>query len=158
VRTSTEPEFAISLYAPWAWALMHAGKDVENRGLTFPKTVTGRVWVHASLWPHLGAESRLAELYLEFSSVYECMRQSGALQGAPHVSTSQLDALRGHIVGSIEVTGYRRPEHAPESPWYVPESLAVLVREPRPLARTVPAKGARGWWRPSAEVLTELRL
>jgi hypothetical protein len=46
----------LSLHAPWLWAIMHAGKDIENRGPTFPRRfrgqpVVGDVWLHASKWP-----------------------------------------------------------------------------------------------------------
>ncbi len=27
----TEPMLALSIRQPWAWAIIHAGKDVENR-------------------------------------------------------------------------------------------------------------------------------
>jgi hypothetical protein len=37
---------AISIRAPWAWAILHAGKDVENR--TWPTNVRGTVAIHAS--------------------------------------------------------------------------------------------------------------
>lgn len=53
------PQLAISVHAPWAWALLYGGKDVENRSPSFPMRhrgdpVLGEVWLHASLWPGRG--------------------------------------------------------------------------------------------------------
>ena len=43
---------AISIRQPWAWAVVHAGKDVENRSATAPRqfksAVGQRVLIHAS--------------------------------------------------------------------------------------------------------------
>ena len=53
------PTLAISVYAPWAWAMLYGGKTLENRThgkRKFPMVyngtpVLGDVWLHASLWP-----------------------------------------------------------------------------------------------------------
>jgi len=37
---------ALSIRQPWAWAIIHAGKDVENR--TWKTKMTGEFLVHAS--------------------------------------------------------------------------------------------------------------
>jgi len=37
---------ALSIQQPWAWAIIHGGKDVENR--TWPTKFRGRFLVHAS--------------------------------------------------------------------------------------------------------------
>ena len=40
---------AISVRQPWAWAILHAGKDVENRTWAIPEKYIGRpVLLHAS--------------------------------------------------------------------------------------------------------------
>jgi hypothetical protein len=46
----TQPERAISIRQPWAWAILHAGKDVENRSAPrqFKAAVGKRIWLHAS--------------------------------------------------------------------------------------------------------------
>ena len=47
------PEFALAVKQPWAWAIIHAGKDIENRNwLTGPHQQMakkrGRIAIHAS--------------------------------------------------------------------------------------------------------------
>lgn len=39
------PAVALSIRQPWAWLIIHAGKDIENR--TWPSRVRGRVLIHA---------------------------------------------------------------------------------------------------------------
>lgn len=177
---------ALSVHAPWAWALMFGGKDVENRGPKFPRRragreMLGRVWIQASLWPGQGplrdfsdAKSKfVAEGQRMVETMWESqgwldesydIRDTECLAklyvatkerlGVSVPKTSELSNLRGHIVGSIEVYGYA---DSSGSPWYVPGSLAILVRHPRPIATPVPAKGALGWWRPEESVLAACR-
>ncbi len=171
---------AISVHAPFAWALLYGGKPLENRAPSFPmrfrgESVLGDVWLHASLWP--GSSGRLTRGQItrmldERESMIAALFDAqgwpephaiGAEAGiilerlgrTPAVQT--LDAMRGHIVGRIRVTGYRDPDDPPDSRWYVPGSRAVLVEDPRPLATPVPARGALGWWRVPADVLEQLR-
>lgn len=37
---------ALSIRQPWAWMILHAGKDIENR--EWPTRFRGRVLIHAS--------------------------------------------------------------------------------------------------------------
>ena len=36
---------ALSIQQPWAWAILHAGKDIENR--SWPTNFRGRILIHA---------------------------------------------------------------------------------------------------------------
>lgn len=144
-------EFAISVHAPWAWALMFAGKDVENRSKSFPRQrdgqpVLGRVWVHASLWPVTGPLPRGETMRgNEWNCELERMERLAGF-GAPWKAINE---MRGHIVGSIRVDGYQTPDNPPSSKWYIPGSLAVMMCDPIPLAKPVLSPGALGWWRPN---------
>jgi ASCH domain len=40
------PDLALSIRQPWAWLILHAGKDIENR--TWPTRFRGPVLIHAS--------------------------------------------------------------------------------------------------------------
>lgn len=151
---------AISVHAAWAWAMMQGAKDVENRAPNFPRRhggreVLGRVWIHASLWP--GSWSSLnSALWLSEREKMHCLAADyfGGLRWREQELEDALRRIRGHIVGSVEVYGYA---DSSESPWYVPGSLAILVRNQRPVAKPVPAKGALGWWRVPEPVLEACR-
>ena len=42
--------YTLSIRQPWAWAILHAGKDVENRSWALPKYIVGLpVLLHAGL-------------------------------------------------------------------------------------------------------------
>jgi hypothetical protein len=47
---TNRPSYALSLQEPWWWAILHAGKDVENRRWPFPWGVSlpERIIVHTS--------------------------------------------------------------------------------------------------------------
>jgi hypothetical protein len=66
---------AISIRQPWAWAILHAGKDVENRSATairsFRQAVGNRVMLHASNFHPTRADvayarERFREVGIEF--------------------------------------------------------------------------------------------
>ena len=64
-------DIALSIRAPWAWAIFHAGKDIENRTWAPPKKLLGqRFFVHVSTW------GTWDQLYDEFVYVRECIERS----------------------------------------------------------------------------------
>src|SRR3954470_11848796 len=110
------PVRVLSLWAPWCWAILHAGKDIENRALSFPRSFTGEFWLHASLWP--GTRKPLTpkkryEVELAMLDVLE--RAKGKTEALDPALVDELDAWRGKIVGRVTVTGY--VESSP-SPWF----------------------------------------
>lgn len=75
---------ALSIRQPWAWAILHLGKDVENR--TWLTRITGRVMLHASQkYDHEGAK------WIE--------------ENFGIVPPGQNDLPRGGFVGSVEIVG-----------------------------------------------------
>lgn len=149
------PTRALSLYAPWCWAILFAGKDVENRVWKPWNPATkfrGRFWIHASLF---GGESNKPREDLED----ECQ---SVISMAPPALASTLDAeeilrwsllARGKIVGSVEVTGVVGKL---SSTWFC-GPLGLVLADPRPLGVQIRAKGAQGYWRVPDATLAELR-
>ena len=78
---------ALSIRQPWAWLIIHGGKDIENRSWRTHRR--GRIWVHASSKAVTAAE------YEEFSGI---CRQRG-IRGYP----AREDFKIGGIVGSVEI-------------------------------------------------------
>jgi hypothetical protein len=163
---ATLPTMALSLWAPWAFAILHLGKDVENRTLRagrgarghggFPRHFVGAFWLHCSLWP--GTRKPLGDAGLEamleqFDSAF-LLSTKRRSQLPSSVSLRDLDAMRGKIVGRVTVTGYVEQS---DSPWFVPGSLGLVLDNPVPLTKHVPASGALGWWKVPEAQLTELR-
>ena len=113
--------YAISIRQPWAWAVVHAGKDVENRGPHAPRqfqaAVGQRVYIHASktmtIAEWLEAKNFMAKLGVAFPS--------------------PSDLMYGGIVGSAIVT---RIVTQHRSPWFRgPFALVLADARPEPFHR-----------------------
>jgi hypothetical protein len=114
------PMKTLTIQQPWAWAIIHGGKDVENR----PQNCRfrGRFYVHAGL--------KLSDDGLEW------MEQDLGIRGP-------VEFQHGVITGTVELYGVVRDS---DSPWATPGCYHWLLRDPRPLARPMPARGRQGWW------------
>lgn len=121
---------ALSIRQPWAWAILHAGKDIENRdwrpanpGLRF----RGRFLIHASL--------HVASTYTDLAVIRDLGgKDTPALAGMP----------RGGIVGEAEIVDVVR-DH--DSPWFF-GPIGLVLRNVKPLPFR-PCKGALGFFRPT---------
>lgn len=153
------PTRALSLYAPWAWAIICAGKDVENRnwfaagrGFFGDAKFRGSFWIHASLFG--GDRGRkLEDLEDEISSMLDMARDAGCDSGTPAEVLQWCLGARGKIVGSARVTG---AVSASSSPWFV-GPMALTLAEPVASRLQVPVRGALGFWTVSPDVLAQLR-
>lgn len=128
---------ALSVRQPWAWAILHAGKDIENRD--WPTKFRGTVAVHA-------AKTLTREEHLWASMDIE--ERSGL-----RPPTYPMLASRGFIVGLVDIVDC--VDGSP-SPWFQGEFGFVLAN-PRPLIRPVYCKGALGFWDVPGAVETVIR-
>ncbi len=126
------PQLALSIRQPWAWAILHAGKNVENRdwkasnpGIKF----RGRACIHAS------AGMTRAE--------YGDARQFIWSLGINQVPMLE-DLQRGGIVGVTTIVDI---VSALDSPWFF--GPRGLVLQDTQAIEFIPAKGALGFfeWR-----------
>jgi hypothetical protein len=118
------PPLALSVRQPWAWAIIHAGKDIENR--SWATKFRGRVLIHAS-------KGMTQEEYVNFG----CR----ALRRELPVPSFD-DLLRGGIVGEIEIVDCVTQS---KSPWFS-GPYGFVLRDPRP-CEFIPARGALGFFR-----------
>lgn len=128
---------ALSVRQPWAYAITRLGKDIENRSRSLG--YRGLVLIHASkgMTPD---EFRAADDFI----------LSGPRKQLPPVS--QLD--RGGIVGVAEITECLAFS---SSPWWMgPWGLKLANARPVPFIEC-PGTVAPLFWRPSGEVLEQLR-
>lgn len=133
------PTLALSVRQPWAWAIIHAGKDIENRSwqaVNHSLRQRGRIAVHA-------AKGMTREEYDDASGF---MRQVIGIE-CPKPG----DLLRGGIIGSVEVVDVVKESG---SPWFFgPRGL--VLRSPRP-CEFIPAHGALGyfkWFRATPDIV-----
>lgn len=124
----TFPTIAISVRQPWAWAIIHGGKDIENRSLgavEWMRPLKGRRAIHASK----GMTER------EYDDAREFMASIGV--SCPAAA----DLLRGCIIGTVEVVDAVKES---DSRWFFgPRGLVLRDQKP---CHPIPAVGALGYF------------
>ncbi|MCJ8207676.1 ASCH domain-containing protein [Pseudomonas sp. RGM2987] len=122
---------ALSIRQPWAWLIIHGGKDIENR--SWPTKHRGRFLVHAAM----------GMTRAEYNS-------ASWVAGPLGVRLPPFeDLLRGGIVGSVELVDNLDTS---DSPWYMGQKAFVL-RDPKPLPFT-PFKGQLNFFEVPDELVT----
>ena len=120
---------ALSIRQPWAWLIMNAGKDIENRVWRTP--VRGRILVHAAKGMTLD----------EWSDAWHFAIGSGAGPKAMEMGLTAHTVERGGIVGSVEIVDCVTTS---ASRWFV-GPFGFVLRDPQPLPFR-PLKGALGFF------------
>ncbi|MDF4205045.1 ASCH domain-containing protein [Pseudomonas protegens] len=114
---------ALSIRQPWAWLIIHGGKDIENR--SWHTKYRGRFLVHA-------AKGMTAREWVAASDF--CIAQG--IHDTPFEMPDFFGLHRGGIIGSLELVD--SVDHS-ESPWYMGQK-GFLLRDPKPLP-FMPLKG-----------------
>jgi len=167
---------ALTVKQPWAWAICHAGKDVENRSTAIPKTVKPeddpvRVMLHAGkAWDK--DPSGVMVNVTQMPVGPEIMHQ-GSWVGALRDIKARFDGLPnrcqpfGAVVAVVEFTGCHQehvnrwtelgccegsrwamfPEGDEKPMWHWEIGDVFVLPDP------VPAKGSLGLWRPPVDVI-----
>ncbi len=125
--TNTDlPLLALSVRQPWAWAIIHAGKDIENR--TWCSTwQRGRIAIHA-------AKGMTRDEYWN-AHLFMWPKRRVMCPGF-------LELARGGIIGSVELVDIVTSS---DSPWFE-GPYGLVLRDPQPCEFT-PARGSLGFFR-----------
>lgn len=139
---------ALSIRQPWAWAIIHGGKRVENRdwkGCAY----RGEVLIHASKWPATSKGKAYESFVDEALSAVRTAQDTGWPLPKPacFALRDMLDS-RGGIVGIARIVDVL--EHEAPS-WIVTETeriwwtggFALVLDDVRPLP-LIPCVGALG--------------
>ena len=155
----------LTVRQPWAWAIIHGGKDVENRSTSIAGAYRGPVAIHAA--KELADTGGLPTLIAQAIG-----RVSGRLGHIPHVPQFGGDmphrgntlapwyGNRGAIIGVVDLIGahiayegFACPGlRGPCSEWAAPggsmppysDIFHYQLANPRPLPEPIPYKGALG--------------
>ncbi|WP_219085665.1 hypothetical protein [Microbacterium resistens] len=147
----------LTVRQPWAWAIIHGGKDVENRTTNIAGGYRGPVAIHAGLrydertdlgrWPFHAAMGNAIE------------NAGGEVHGGVFTwNLGQPDPRRwlhelGSIIGVVDLAAVHSVDQVgcmaaiPDcSPWAdkIPGTHHLVLANPRPLAEPIPYKGALG--------------
>jgi hypothetical protein len=123
---------AISVRQPWAWLLIHGGKDVENRSR--PTNFRGRVAIHASKGLHRA----------DWYDALMLIRERGIpapIEGGGYEIPCRDELDLGAIIGTVEIVDCVT---ASSSPWFS-GPYGYVMRNPQPCG-PIQAKGALGLW------------
>lgn len=110
---------ALSIRQPWAWLILHAGKDIENRA--WATRYRGRVLIHAAK-----GMSR-AEFEEGLATAHGISATHPFPEGLALPSPEEIE--RGGIVGSVEIVDC---VNASRSPWFF-GPYGFVLRDPQPL-------------------------
>lgn len=131
----------LTVRQPWAWAIIHAGKDVENRVRNLAGSYRGPVAIHSGLAPfeqHNIASQEHARLHGGETST---VLHFGAIIGV-------VDLVDVHV-GSQFTSQWCGPMDGAKlsdrcSAWGEDGTFHLVLKNPRPLATPIPFKGALG--------------
>ena len=113
---------ALSVRQPWAWAILHAGKTVENR--SYPTGYRGLVAVHASAQPDRDGDVKLLAILGRYAG----------------------DVLDfGSLLGTVRVIGCVQDADT-YSKWAERGAWHWLLADPVAFAEPIPCKGRLGLW------------
>lgn len=138
---------ALSVRQPWAWAILHAGKDIENRDWKSAPSLRnfrGPFLLHAG-----GAMSSYE--YENFIAFVHAISEKHPFPSGLYVPEVK-ELPRGGIVGMADLVDIVT-DHT--SPWFM-GSYGLVLKNARPLP-FIPLKGALGWFDVPAEVLEQVR-
>lgn len=152
---------------PWAWAIVHGGKHVENR--TQAWSYRGPLAIHAGgriseRGMHTVPSITAAERLTSPTPVGEQMRESlelGAIIGVVdlvdvHVATPEHIDTDGLRVDFCCESWWAETSYAEHGGRTRRDVVHLVLENPRPLPEPIPCKGRLGLWTPPADVLEQL--
>jgi hypothetical protein len=129
----------LSIKNPWAYLIIHYGKNIENRSR--PTKYRGQLLIHASAKSDLGSYS---DIWTN-SDVQKIWNEINPLK-------TDIEKTNGHIIGMVDlvnctpgtITNYQR---YPKSVWAEVESPSHYhLEKPFPFVVPLKAKGMLGIW------------
>jgi hypothetical protein len=114
----------LTVRQPWAWAIIHGGKDVENR--SWPTRHRGALLIHAG-------------------SAFEPEGYQTVQRLASHQPPPAGEFMHGAIIGVVELVDCVLDS---DSKWAVAGEWHWRLHSPRALDEAVPCAGKLGLWRP----------
>lgn len=143
----------LTVRQPWAWAIIHGGKTVENRVRNIAGDYRGPVLIHAA--KNTGTWNEC-----------EAALQAIHLIAGEDARAEFLRSPRGAIIGVVDLVdvhlGSQRPGHCWHddrgmqkrcSVWGEDEAFHLVLANPRALTEPIPYQGALGLRRVDAETI-----
>jgi len=138
------PVKAISIRQPWAWLILNAGKDIENR--SWPTNYRGRVLIHAG---QTMTKADFEACCLFLNGISDELQPEKLPMLRAKMNIPFFKYMLGGIVGEVEIVGCVTQS---DSPWFCGE-YGFVLRNAKPLD-FVACKGALGFFNPGNTRLT----
>jgi len=131
----------LSVRQPWAWAIIHGGKDVENRN--WDTKFRGRLAIHAGKQFDISKADFNAFKVGIYGEPWTSMAQRYSGESSVNFCGVQM----GGIIGTVEVYDCVRDSLC-DSPWKADgdDFYCWLLRDPVALPWPIPMKGQLGLW------------
>lgn len=156
---------------PWAWAIVHGGKDVENRTRNIAGEFRGVVAIHAGLAWDQSAETSDQIIGALCATNYI---DAPIIEARGYVEPDDEEfAPRGYVIGVADLVDVHHdtpdgpPSEAcwdagctisgPDVSWAQVGAWHLVLRNPRPLVTPVPARGFLGLWTLPEDVEARVR-
>lgn len=157
----------LTLWRPWAWAIIHAGKDVENRQRNAAGSYRGPIAIHAGLQSDSSVDDYEHPMH---GLVYPRCPLSSDGDHNRYTCTwcTQIEPQRhahaGHIIGVVDLVDVHSRAHSrtgqPQcnlnglcSPWAETHALHMVLENPRPLVQPIAFRGGQGLRRLNADTI-----
>jgi len=152
----------LTVRQPWAWAIVHGGKDVENRVRNIAGDYRGPVAIHAGLAVFEEEGGAYPEVVRAVESEIQGHRVDDAYlwEVADDLDPEDPRFVYGAILGVVELTGVHRAGPFPDecyrsfpwasvssercSQWAEDGAHHLELADPRALAEPIPYRGALG--------------
>jgi hypothetical protein len=136
---------AITVRQPLAWAIIHGGKDVENRTRNLAGSYRGQVAIHAakaiadrSGW----TDPNILAVMLVHDDLPDWSTTLGHIIGVADL----VDVHLADSLGCPDLPPSLTEAHSLCSPWAMRDHWHLVLANPRPLAAPIPWRGALGLW------------
>lgn len=136
----------LTVRQPWAWAIIHGGKDVENRVRNIAGDYRGPVLIHAAI-------GKTAEVDADQERMLLAADEDGRgviaawLDGEPiagGIILGVVDLVDVHTADDTDQTKHLRGEWPTCSPWAERRGWHLVLKNPRALDEPIPYRGALG--------------
>lgn len=145
----------LTVRQPWAWAVIHGGKDVENRTRNIAGTYRGPVAIHAAA-REAAPYNDVAEEVFRLSRHWVLSSPLAAIVGVVDlVDVHHSDDAMKCVDWAHGVTD--DGTYLPCSPWAMENHHHLIFANARALATPIPARGRLGLWKPDDGLLWAIR-
>lgn len=140
---------ALTVRQPWAWAILHGGKDIENRTRNVAGPYRGPVAIHAG-------QSEDEPAYDD-----DMIRQALGEQADSWYLLERM--ATGAFLGVVDLVSVHHDSDHGRHPsdrcswWAQTDVWHLMLANPRPLPEPIPARGMLGLWTPPSGVLEQLQ-